>query len=239
MGAGGSTIKTRNEQEIRNQITQISEANCITTALNTSQIKIDVINSTIGGDLNIQRVQLINGISCTLRSSMDSELINNQSNDQSGTIENTDELDPISRAIDSLSKLTPWGAASDIFESLRQDTLDLASIQKVTNEVTQQINALCQNRVANENAPINVSIVDSKVKGNVNINEEQKVSNTSCIIENTTRNYVRNDQSNVQEGVIKNEKKNGMIGALMAVVFLIIIMVVVGGLMGHGIIKKK
>jgi hypothetical protein len=238
MGAGASNITQNNYQETQNRIVQISEQNCINTVLNTSQIKVKVINSTLGGDLNIARVNLINGVSCTLRASLDNELINKQGNSQDGEI--SDVLnDDLAGFGSLLSNLTPWGAAVNFAEALRDQNLTQDNIQKVINEITQQINSSCQNRVSNENAPIDLEVIDSKVKGNTNISDEQKISNTSCVIENMTRNYVRNDQENTQEGVLKREKTFSLLSGLMMMIVIVVIVVIVGTLLSHGMKGKK
>ena len=238
MGNGESVLNQSNYQETRNNIVQTSEQHCINTVLNTSQIRVDVINSTIGGDLNIQRVNLINGVSCTLRASLENELINSQASKQDGDIEDIREDD--TAGIGSLlSNLTPWGAAVNMLEATRRLLLNQDNIQKILNEITQQINSSCQNRVANENAPIDIGIIDAKIKGNVNLDDKQKISNTSCIIENMTRNYVRNDQENDQEGTIKREQKIGLMAALVGIIIFILIIVIVGTLVSHGIPGKS
>lgn len=237
MGNGESTINQKNYQEIQNNIIQTSEQNCINTVLNTSQIKVDVINSTLFGDLNIERSNFINGVSCTLRASLENELINSQGSSQDGTIENIRD-DDTAGVGSFLSNVTPWSAAVNFAEAMRGENLNQENIQKIINEITQQINSSCQNREANENAPIDIAIVDSKVKGNTNISDKQKISNTSCVIENMTRNYVRNDQKNEQEGTIKREQKFGLGAALVGLIIFILIIVIAGTLLSHGVPGK-
>lgn len=234
MGQGSSRVKLYNEQEVSNRIVQISESNCITTILNTNEIKVEIINSVIKGDVIIERTQLMNGISCSLKTILSNELINSQKSEQQGSIDESVEDD--TAGIGSLlSNLTPWGAAVNFAEATRDLELDIVNIQRIVNEVTQQINAMCQNRVANENGPINELIQDSTIYGNVKISEEQKISNTSCVIENGIRNQIRNDQEASQEGVIDRSKQFSFLALLGPILFLILIIAIGAVLLGHGI----
>ena len=234
MGQGSSRVKLYNEQEVSNRIVQISESNCITTILNTNEIKVEIINSVIKGDVIIERTQLMNGISCSLKTILSNELINSQKSEQEGSIDESVQDDTAGIG-NLLSNLTPWGAAVNFAEATRELELDIVNIQRIVNEVTQQINAMCQNRVANENGPINELIQDSTIYGNVKISEEQKISNTSCVIENGIRNQIRNDQEASQEGVIDRSKQFSFLALLGPILFLILIIAIGAVLLGHGI----
>lgn len=232
------SFSAKSEMDVRNSISQISEAHCINSAVNTSQIKTDIINSTLSGDLNIGRVQMINGASCSLKTVLSNELINELKSVQFGELEDIDERDPLTVLAEKAGLLTPWGAAAEMLSSLvpRNQTINQENIQKVVNEITQQMNSTCQNKIANENAPIITLIENSKVKGNTNITDEQMISNTSCVIENAARNYVKNDLENTQEGTIKRERVNGWISAIMGIIIMIAIIVVIGGLLSKGVL---
>jgi hypothetical protein len=232
----GQSLSFKSTIDVQNQIAQISEANCIQSAVNTSAIKTTVLNSTISGDLLISRVQLINGNSCILRSSLSNELLNDLKNFQTSTLSDEDKRDPLTVLAGQARTITPWGAAADIFSSLvpRDQILNSENNQRLVNQITQQMNASCQNKVINDDAPIVTQIENSKIKGNVEINDEQKVANTSCTIENFSRNFVKNDVSNTQEGTIKRSRENGWISAIVGIIIVIAIIIIVGGLLAHG-----
>lgn len=227
---GGVSSSNKLRLDIGNKINQISNAECVNTQVLSSQIKSNIINSIISGDVNISQAQMINGVSCTLRSTISNELINNIIGNQDANAEDTeDALTGLGR---SLGSLTPWGAAVNMAEAFRVVRADNQVSVKMINEITQQINAICQNRQQNVDAPITSSVVDSTIKGNLNINQEQEISQTSCMIENGIRNITRNDLEFDQDATAKREKSMGLFGALIGIVFIIIIIVMLTSVTG-------
>ena len=234
------SANTTNEQDINNQISEISSEKCIQTIEDSSAIKVNIVNTTIGGDVDIERVLMINGVSCNLKSSLDAQLINTQANFQDLNLKDLNKEDPLETLAQEAQDLTPEGAAVDAFKSLlgKNQTINENNIEKTTNQVTQQMNSMCQNKIATQNAPILGNFVGDKIKGNVKVNDQQKISNTSCTIANMAKTYVKNDQTNTQKGSITNLQADGAIGMIIAIVLGIAIIVVVGGLIAKGFMKK-
>jgi hypothetical protein len=234
------SANTTNEQDINNNISEISNEKCIQSIEDSSAIKVDVINSTIGGDVDISRVLMINGVSCNLKSSLDAQLINTQANFQDLNLKDLNKEDPLNTLAQEAQDITPYGAAVDAFKSLlgKNQTINESNIEKTTNQVTQQMNSMCQNKIATQNAPILANFDNSKIKGNVKVSDSQQISNTSCTIANMAKTYVKNDQSNTQKGAITNLQADGAIGAIIAIILGICIIVVVGGMIAKGFMKK-
>lgn len=238
MGNGDSkVVRNKTTTEVLNDIAQISDSSCVNVITTSSEIRTEIINTVIRGDINITRVAAINGISCVLKAALSNTLTNDLDNTQDGTVEDVNELDPLSRLADNAAKITPWGAASDMISSLSGDKMEVNNeiVQKVVNQITQQMSATCQNKISNEGAPIITLLEGSKLGGDLNITDEQKISETSCVIENTTKNFVQNDISNSQDGTVKKEESNGLIGAFTTIVFIIIL----GGVLTTFLGKKK
>jgi sulfur relay (sulfurtransferase) complex TusBCD TusD component (DsrE family) len=221
------------EEDSTNNISQISTEKCIQSVLDASAIKLNFVDSTIGGDINVDRVITVNGTSCNLKSSLDSQLIDKQATFQDLNLQDINKDDPIETLAREAQNITPWGAAESAFSTLlgKNQTINEKNIQKVINEVTQQMNSICQNKVATENAPIIQNFDGTNVKGSVNINDKQQVSNTSCTITNQARSYVKNDQTNTQKGSITRLQEDGLIAGFIA---LIIAIAVIGMVTAFG-----
>jgi hypothetical protein len=230
----------KNEADATNQISQISNEKCIQSQINSSELKTNIVDSTIKGSVNIEQVQLMNGISCVLKSSLDNELVSQLQNFQQADLQDIDKEDPFGEVASQISNFSPYGAAVNALGILagKNQTINEDNIQRVVNMVTQQMNSMCQNKQANVDAPLITNIQDSKIQGNVNLTQKQQASNTSCTIQNAASNYVKNDISNDQRGSITRLKENGAIAAIIAIVIIIGIVVFVGGFSGKKIQKK-
>ncbi len=234
------SANTTNEQDINNNISQISNEKCIQSIEDDSAIKVNIVNTTIGGDVDIERILMINGVSCNLKSSLDAQLINTQASFQDLNLKDLNKEDPLNTLAQEAQDITPYGAAVDAFKSLlgKNQTINEQNIEKTTNQVTQQMNSMCQNKIATQNAPILANLDGDKIKGNVKINDSQQISNTSCTISNMAKTYVKNDQTNTQKGAITNLQADGAIGMIIAIILGIAIIVVVGGMLAKGFMKK-
>jgi len=227
----GGVVSTNSlSVEVGNKINQIANAECVNSIVSAREIKSSIINSIIEGDVTIGNVSMINGSSCMLRSMLSNELINSIIGNQKAEATDDDQRNAFDRLADSARSLTPWGAGSQMMESLRTVRTDNKTAVKMINEITQQINSVCQNRITNIDAPISSSIVDSTIKGNLTISDKQEISQVSCIIENGISNYVKNDGQFDQDAVTARSKGGTMIMAIVAIVIVIGMIVLLTGL---------
>jgi len=178
------SIEQSNYQETNNQISQISNEECINFVTNNAEIITNIDGSTIG-NLEITEAAFLNSPSCILKASLDSSLINTLSNKQSAQIT---DMAGLFTALDALARI---GGSDDISQS---------NYQIISNESTQQMNSLCNNYATSQGAIIN-NIEDSKIR-NVIINSNSESDKSSCIIDNMSKSYISNNESNDQSAKI-------------------------------------
>ena len=196
------SIEQSSYEKVSTDISQISNEECINYVSNNAQIITNIDDSTIG-NLEITEAAFLNSPSCILKASLDSSLINTLSNKQSAQI--TD----IAGLFTALDALTRIGGSDDINQS---------NYQFISNEVTQQMNSLCANYSTTQGAIIN-NIEGSKVR-NVIITSNAQSDKSSCIIDNMTKSYISNNESNDQTAKITR----------MGIMALILILLLVGAL---------
>ena len=225
MGSSQS-VHNKSVQDIRNSVTQISEQHCINISRNSQQIDIHFVNSKVG-KITITTVVFINGASCNLRASLSSEIFNELVSKQKAEAEDIDGV---------FSGTLPWQALANVLSGLgSSQEVTNENYQQVMNQITQILNSSCQNKVLNEDAPINISFEGSTVKG-IDIGIEVGSSNTDCTIENMIKSLAKNDVKNDQEATAK--KETGSLGGLFAIIAIIIVVFIVFIVMAGGIFKK-
>lgn len=220
--------------DIGNKINQIANAECVNTIVSSREIKSSIINSVIEGDVSIGNVSIINGVSCSLRSTLSNDLVNSIVAQQSAEASDEDNRNAFERLADSARSLTPWGAASQMFESGRQVRTSNETVVRMANEITQQINTICQNRLTNVDAPLISDVVDTTIKGNLTIGDKQEISQTSCVIENGIKNTVRNNNEFSQDAKSARSKGNSLLAVIIAIVIIIGLFVLLSMMGGAG-----
>jgi len=226
MGSSQS-VNNKSYQDIKNAITQISEQHCINVVRNASEINLTFVN-TIARDITITSAVFINGASCNLKASLSSDILNELTNVQKGEVENETGLK---------TDIFPWQSLASVLSNLGS-SMDVTNenYQQVVNQVTQILNSSCQNKVLNEDAPINQVFEGSKLR-DLNVNAELEISNTNCSIENFVKSLSKNDLSNDQDATVK--KSVGSLGALGGIILIIIIIALLPIILGSGLLKKK
>lgn len=200
------SIDQSNYQKTSTDISQISNEECINYITNDSQIITNIDNSTIG-NLTIEELALLNSPSCILKASLDSSLVNTLSNKQSAQIT---DMAGLFTALDALARI---GGS---------DSISQENYQIISNESTQQMNSLCANYSTTQGAIIN-NIENSKVR-NVYITSNAESDKSSCIIDNMTKSYISNNESNDQSAKITRMGIMGIILMLLLVAALIFVM---------------
>ena len=76
-----------------------------------------------------------------------------------------------------------------------------------------------------ENAPVDLVFRDSIINGDINLTDEKAISNSKCVIENMTKNYIENDQDADLEADIKVK---GSLSSIVGILLLIGLLVVLG-----------
>ena len=216
MGNQSSSESLANTESISNQINSISNENCITACdSDISNSNIILENGDIQGDINISAVCNILGSSCVLKAALSDSVQNTQKNTQ------------LAESMQSASPLT-WfsNQHAGVTENNNQD---------IANRVSNIINSTCQNTSSNKVEGINVEIIGEKVGGNVNIGSKGNITKSQCIINNTSRVTLSNDQTNSQTARIFQGSPL-LFGFLALIIIIIIVMIgiVIFGVGGIG-----
>lgn len=214
----GSTlsINQSNYQNVSNQISQISNEECINYVTNDTNIITNIKDSTFG-NIEISEIALLNSPSCILKASLDSQLVNTLASSQTGDI--TD----ISGLFTFLDSLT--GSA----DGINQD-----NYQNIVNESTQQMNSLCLNYAVTQGSIIN-NIEDSKAR-NLIITSNATSDKSKCVIDNMTKSYISNSEDNSQTAKIT---KMGILALLIIGIIVVAIVFVIVHHKKHGDADKN
>lgn len=207
---GGSTsIFQKSEQNTNTRVAQISNENCVNACITSNNNDlIKITNTTINGDINFTSACLITGAGCTLKSSLDSTLLNTQTNKQSSKID--DENSPFT----IFNQMLDIGSSNDINQS---------NYQSISNDVSQMMNSTCQNDQEITNNSLAVILTGDTINGDINLTEKGTITNTQCIITNMAKSYVKNDQSNTQIATIIKGNCLGGLGGIAGILVLFII----------------
>ena len=208
------SINQSNYQETSNQISQISNEECINYVTNDTEIVVNIDGGSYG-NIDISAIALLNSPSCILKASLDSSLINTLSNKQSAQIT---DMAGLFTALDALARI---GGSDSISQS---------NYQKIMNESTQQLNSLCKNYSGAEE-PIILNLTDTKVR-NINIKKLAESNKSDCVINNMVKSYISNNETNDQTAKITRM-------GIMAIILLIIIIIIIGVVMRHHKKHKK
>lgn len=194
---GGLSIEQKNSQSIYNNIAQESSEVCSVAISANSNISITANNSTLK-NLNFDNGIVNNASSCALKASLQTTLLNSLKNKQSST---------------QVDIPGPFTILGDLIGS--KDSINESNSQTIANESTQLMNSMCQNPL-NANQNISLIVNNTTVDG---LNKNNLISSNKfqCVIDNMSRFYAQNDESNTQ--IATQVRIDGMI-------FIIIIIVV-------------
>jgi len=207
MGGNYSSIVNNDTQKISTTIAQISNEECLNTCLTgDNKLNITIIGTTFNGNIDYVEACYINGASCVLKSTVSNTLINNQTSKQQGNIKN--EEDPF----DFLNELIP-----------SSDNINQSNFQSVSDNVSQMINSTCQNSTDVSDNDLNITLEDDTVNGNINLTLRGSSTNSKCVINNMTKNYVDNSQYSSQVASIVRESCLAGLGAFLGIILLLII----------------
>lgn len=200
------SIDQSNYQKTSTSISQISNEECINYVTNDAQIITNIDDSTIG-NLEITEAAFLNSPSCILKASLDSTLTNTLTNKQNAQIT---DMAGLFTALDALARI---GGS---------DSINQENYQIISNEVTQQMNSLCTNYATVQGAIIN-NIDDSKVR-NLIITANAQSDKSSCVIDNMSKSYISNNETNDQTAKITRMGILAIILMLLLVAAFIFIM---------------
>ena len=200
MGQSNSITQSSYE-DTENQINQISHQTCTTTCLADINSSVTITNSK-NVNISLKDGCFITGSSCTLKSTLNNSLTNTQTDQEKSSIKSGSDILPVI--------------------NFGSNNVNEQNYQQIANEVTQDINSLCQlNSESNINKPI---VVDNDMNVNYNTSTESNITNQQCIVENAASSKVANSQSNTMSASIVG------VDCLSAIMNSVGVIVIMGGL---------
>lgn len=196
---GNQSINQTNVQTVSNKISQVSNEQCLNLCLNEGDINIKIIDSDVG-NITIQKGCAINSSSCVLKAALDTDLINDLSSSQDSR--QTELQGPFT----VLTELLGGG----------NQTVNQNNYQAISNESSQQMNSLCRTSAISSN-PIVVDIEQSKVK-NLNIDNMDQINKSQCVIDNMSKFYAQNSESNSQSA---HQTQAGLLSLIIIAIVII------------------
>lgn len=195
------SINQSSYENVSNQVSQISNEECINFCSNDTNF---IVNQTGGdiGNLKIGQGCFINSPSCVLKASLDTELINTLSNIQKSEISTPGGI---------------FGALDQLASIGNSESIDESNYQNIVNQSTQQMNSLCMNHV-DVGGTIVYNISGGRVK-NLILGKKGQISKSRCVIDNMSKFYAQNSETNEQTAKIEKTA----IGAGLLLIILIII----------------
>lgn len=200
MGQSNS-ISQSSYEDTENQINQISHQTCTTTCLADINSSVTITNSK-NINISLKDGCFITGSSCTLKSTLNNSLTNTQTDKEKSSIKSGSDPLPVI--------------------NFGSNNVNEQNYQKIANEVTQDINSLCQlNSESNINKPI---VLDGDMNVKWSTSTESNITNQQCIVENAASSKVKNSQSNTMSASIVG------VDCLSAIMNSVGVIVVMGGL---------
>ena len=207
MGGIHSSRSMESNQNTLNQINNVSNQNCITACTtNLTNTTMHLEHSTVNGNINITSACTITGSSCMLKASMTNDLHNTQKSTEE--MKKIEEDDPLN--------ILPMGLLGDSSSDSQK------SNQDITNRVSNVMNATCQNKTTSNVSGTTITLDDSTVNGNININAHGDIDNAQCILNNVATNQITNSQTSK----MKNKVFQG--SPVLFIIVAIVIVAVVG-----------
>lgn len=176
---GGLSIEQNNNQTIKNSISQEAVSRCVIAQAANENIDLSLTGGSITNS-SFKNGIISNSASCSLKSSLQSQLINDLKSQQGAT---------------QFDVPGPFTFLSDLVGS--KDNINQNNSQLIANQATQLINSLCQNnQTADQN--INVVSVDETIDG-VTFGNFIKSNKFDCTIDNMASFIAQNSESNTQK----------------------------------------
>lgn len=175
---GGLSIEQNNNQSITNSISQESISKCVIAEGATQNINLTLTGGSIS-DSSFENGIISNSSSCALKSSLQSQLINDLKSQQGAT---------------QFDVPGPFTVLEDLIGS--KDNINQNNSQLISNQATQLINSLCQN---NQSVTQNINIVASnETISGVTFGNFVKSNKFDCTIDNLASFIAQNSESNTQ-----------------------------------------
>ena len=201
MGVSASNQTVRQNQEVSNKVLQVSQQNCSASCTAYQDNNTIIIIDSKTGDLGLNNVCTIDNFSCTINNYFESN------------------IDSILKSMADQNVQASSGFTFDF--RLSNQTVDLN--QLIENSVTQIQKSSCQvSTFVEQNG--NFVYAENSTTGNVVLNNEGNVSNSSCKLDNTAKSTTDADETSESSQAAK------FTSALAMFIILIVIIVIIGGI---------
>lgn len=210
MGIGSSRSYNESVQNASANITQQYSGTCQVSCVNTiDNTNIDIINSTIGGDVDITQTCSANG-QCLFNNTMDAT------------------SDIMFKAANSSNAMNAGSWLSGLFNT---DISENESIQNIQENITQAIDQECKVTSTNQMNNVDIFAANSYIGGNIAIGQYGS-ANGNCQLDSTmtASDYATGTIDNCATSGKKVKKKcgagKGGIGITQIIIYLIVAVIV-------------
>jgi hypothetical protein len=195
------TIKV--DQSIVNKILQQAQNKCVFSCKNVNSSDINIINTTVDGDVEISQTCDIIGCSCLMKTLLDNTLINTIS-------DNLSQAESLSDGLLSLSLGSSNSADVDVNTAVK-------------NLASQIVSSNCKTSEENDSYET-INVVGSKINGDFKIDQNSSISQSTCIINNLLKNFdSTSDKLAVKQSIAGSD-------LLKMLIIIVVIIIVVGGI---------
>lgn len=211
-----SKSKSSSDQEADVFLTQQFSGSCNITCQNTmSEVSIDLINTTVGGDVSITQACSTNG-TCMIGSSMDST------------------MDVMFKAANSSGASN---AASGIVSYGNVDISNTKSRQDMKLNSYQNTNETCNIGSYNQMNNVSIFAANSNIGGSVDISQDASTGG-NCALSNTMSSAasatgLSDNKSESGKGAKKGGKKAGIMNFIIIMAILLIAFFIAKSIAGH------
>ena len=204
---GGQSINQNTYQGAMTTVNQLISQQCVNVCYNTGTvINVDITNGATVNNLKAGDSCLIKGASCSLKASLDNEIVNNLITKDKATQ---------SKMVDPLTML------SDLITGGQK--INQTEYQKIVNAVTQEINSVCGATAGNNNSHYNIDISgQGTYVNNATFMANASVIKSSCIMDNIVKSSIQNSET------AENTASQKEASILALIIIGIIIVTVVG-----------
>lgn len=205
---GGQSINQTTFQSAMTTVNQLISQQCVNVCYNQgTQIDVKITGGATVNNIKAGDSCLIKGASCSLKASLDNEIVNNLITKDKAT--QSKMVDPLT----ILSDLVSGG-----------QKINQTEYQKIVNAVTQEINSVCGQTAGNSNSHYNIQISgEGTYVNDANFISEASINKSTCIMDNIVKSSVQNSETSDNTA----SQKEASILALLIIGFIIIAVVLI------------
>ena len=222
---GSQSIYQKSVFDTVTNISQKSRNQCLTSCVANNSNNQVIIEDSVAGNINFDTACFVQGASCTLKTSLDSDVLNKQKSNPTAEIDDGGIfLETSSESGLGISPLLVGGlgvfaAGALLGGAFSKKEINQQTYQSITNNVTQDMNSFCNNK-SEAVKDGNIVYVSGSTVGDINLSAQSKTSNTQCILTNIAKTVVKNEQEFSPKAKIKS---SGFLSGIMSIIIIVAI----------------